>query len=98
MADATLGKLLTTSVTPRTSRLTAITENTAMSLSVSRRCLLRSIEQGNLWERDVDQSIGFGVTRNTYSAHSKFSENIQAEKVVDRSGKLEEQEQLKCTD
>ena len=26
-------------------------------------------------------------TRNTYSAHSKFSENTQAEKVVDRSGK-----------
>ena len=23
-------------------------------------------------ERDVEQSIGFGVTRNTYSAHSKF--------------------------
>ena len=41
-------------------------------------------------ERDVDQSIGFGVTRNTYSAHSKFSENTQAEKVVDRSGKLDE--------
>ena len=37
-------------------------------------------------ERDVDQSIGFGVTRNTYSAHSKFSENTQAEKVVDRTG------------
>ena len=41
-------------------------------------------------ERNVDQSIGFGVTRNTYSAHSKFSENTQAEKMVDRSGKLEE--------
>ena len=41
-------------------------------------------------ERDVDQSIGFGVTRNTYSPHCKFSENTQAEKVVDRSGKLEE--------
>ena len=41
-------------------------------------------------ERNVDHSIGFGVTRNTYSAHSKFSENTQAEKVVDRSGKLEE--------
>ena len=41
-------------------------------------------------ERDVDQSIGFGVTRNTYSAHSKFSENTQAEKVVDRSGKPDE--------
>ena len=40
-----------------------------------------SIEQGKL---------GFGVTRNTYSAHSKFSENTQAEKVVDRSGKPEE--------
>ena len=26
-------------------------------------------------ERDVDKTIGFGVTRNTYSAHSKFSEN-----------------------
>ena len=38
-------------------------------------------------ERDVDQSFGFGVTRNTYSAHSKFSENTQAEKVVDRTGK-----------
>ena len=38
-------------------------------------------------ERNIDQSIGFGVTRNTYSAHSKFSENTQAEKVVDRIGK-----------
>ena len=41
-------------------------------------------------DRNVDQSFGFGVTRNTYSAHSKFSENTQAEKVVDRSGKPEE--------
>ena len=39
-------------------------------------------------ERNVDQSVNFGVTRNTYSAHSKFSENTQAEKVVDRTGKL----------
>ena len=43
-------------------------------------------------ERDVDQSIGFGVTRNTYSAHSKFSENTRTEKVVDRSGKPEERD------
>ena len=41
-------------------------------------------------ERDVDQSVGFGVTRNTHSAHNKFTENTQAEKVVDRSGKPEE--------
>ena len=38
-------------------------------------------------ESNVDQSIGFGVTRNTYSAHSKFSENTQAEKMVDSTGK-----------
>ena len=28
-------------------------------------------------ERNVDPSIGFGVTRNTYSADSKFSENTR---------------------
>ena len=43
-------------------------------------------------ERDVDQSIGFGVTRNTYSTHSKFSENTQAEKMVDGSGKPDERD------
>ena len=32
-------------------------------------------------------SIGFGVSRNTHSAHSKFSEINQAEKMVDRTGK-----------
>ena len=41
-------------------------------------------------ERNVDQSVGFGVTRNTYCAHSKFSENTQAEKEVEGSGKLDE--------
>ena len=46
---------------------------------------------GRLQElQNVDQSVGFGVPRNTYSAYSKFSENTQAEKVVDRSVKLEE--------
>ena len=40
--------------------------------------------------RNVDQSVGFDVTRNTYSARSKFSENTQADKVVGRSGKPEE--------
>ena len=39
-------------------------------------------------ERNVDQSVNFGVTRNTHSAHSKFSENTQTEKMVDRTGKL----------
>ena len=38
--------------------------------------------------RNVDQSIGFGVTRHTYSAHSKFFESTQAEEVVARTGNL----------
>ena len=42
-------------------------------------------------ERNVDQSIGFGVTKNTYSAHSKFSVNTRTEKMVDGSGKPDEQ-------
>ena len=41
-------------------------------------------------ERNVDQSVNFGVTRNTYSAHSKFSEDIQTEKMVDGSGQPDE--------
>ena len=41
-------------------------------------------------ERNVDQSVNFGVTRNTYSAHSKFSENTRTEKMVDGSGKPDE--------
>ena len=41
-------------------------------------------------ERNVDQSVNFGVTRNTYSAHSEFSENTQTEKMVDGSGQLDE--------
>ena len=43
-------------------------------------------------ERNVDQSVNFGVTRNTYSAHSKFSENTRTEKMVDGSGKLDERD------
>ena len=43
-------------------------------------------------ERNVDQSIGFGATRNMHSAHSKFSENTQTEKMVDGSGKPDERD------
>ena len=43
-------------------------------------------------ERNVDQTIGFGVTRNTYSAHSKFSENTRTEKMVDGSRKPDERD------
>ena len=43
-------------------------------------------------ERNVDQSVNFDVTRNTYSAHSKFSENTRTEKIVDGSGKPDERD------
>ena len=92
--DATLGKLLTEAHRRQVDYCVpgAITAIQKACQSVSRRCLSCSIEQGNLWEKNVDQSVNFGVTRNTYSAHSKFSENTQAEKVVDRSGKPEERD------
>ena len=41
-------------------------------------------------KRNADQSINFGVTRNTYSVHSNFSENTQVENMVDRTGKPDE--------
>ena len=68
------------------------TENTPITavrtaVSVSQSSLSVCSIDNTVGERNVDQSIGFGVTRNTYSAHSKFSENTQAEKVVDRTGK-----------
>ena len=47
-------------------------------------------------ERKVDQSVNFGVTRNTISAHSNFSEGIQTEGIVDRSGQPDERNSLKA--
>ena len=44
----------------------------------------------------LDQSVNFGVTRNTHSAHSKFSENTRTEKMVDRSGKPDERNSSKA--
>ena len=75
------------SCSPRHTEDKPITAIQKACQSVSRHCLLCSIEQGNLREKE---SIGFGVTRNTYSAHSKFSENTRAEKMVDGSGKPDE--------
>ena len=47
-------------------------------------------------ERKVDQSVNFGVTRNTISAHSNFSEDIQTESIVDRSGQPDERNSSKA--
>ena len=84
--DATLGKLLTEAHRGQADYC----DPEGVSVSQSSLSVVFDRRGKLVGERDVDQSIIFGVTRNTYSAHSKFSENTQAEKVVDRSGKPEE--------
>ena len=81
--DTTLGKLLTEAHREHADY------RSPEGVSVSQSSLSVVFDRTGkpVGERNVDQSIGFGVTRNTYSAHSKFSENTQAEKVVDRTGK-----------
>ena len=84
--DATLGKLLTEAHREHADYC----DPEVVSVSQSSLSVVFERTGKPVGERDVDQSIGYGVTRNTYSAHSKFSEITQAEKVVDRSGKPEE--------
>ena len=84
--DATLGKLLTEAHREHADYC----DREGVSISQSSLSVVFDRTGKPVGERNVDQSIGFGVTRNTYSAHSKFSENTQAEKVVGRSGKSEE--------
>ena len=88
MDDVTLGKLLTEAHRGQADYCDP--EGVSVSQSSSSVVFDRAGKPAG--ERDVDQSIGFGVTRNTYSAHSKFSVNTKAEKVVDKSGKPEEQD------
>ena len=89
MDDATLGKLLTEA---HREHADYCDPEGVSCQSVSQSSLSVVFDGAGkpAGERVIDQSIGFGATRNTYSAHSKFSENTQAEKVVDRSGKLED--------
>ena len=87
MDDVTLGKLLTEAHRRQADYFEP--EGVSVSQSSSSSVVFDGAGKP-AGERNVDQSVGFGVTRNTYSAHSKFSENTQAEKVVDRSGKPEE--------
>ena len=88
MDDVTLGKLLT-EAHRGTSRLL---RREGMSVSQSPSSVVFDGSGKPDEERNVDQSVTFGVTRNTYSAHSKFSENTQAEKMVDGSGKPDERD------
>ena len=82
MDDTTLGKLLIEA------HREYVDYRSPEGVSVSQSSLSVVFDRTGkpVGERNVDQSIGFGVTRNTYSAHSKFSENTQAEKMVGRTG------------
>ena len=84
--DVTLGKLLTAA--HRGQADYCVPESMSVSQSSSSAVFDGSRQPDG--ERNVDQSVGFGITRNTYSAHSKFSGNTQAEKMVDGSGKPDE--------
>ena len=83
--DATLGKLLTEAHRGQADYC----DPEGVSVSQSSLSVVFDRIGEAVGESNVDQS-GFGVTRNTYSAHNKFPENTQAEKMVDRSGKPEE--------
>ena len=81
--DATLGKLLTDA------HREYADYRSPEGVSVSQSSLSVAFDRAGkpVGERNVDQSIGFGVTRNTYSAHNKFPAITQAENMVDRTGK-----------
>ena len=81
--DATLGKLLIEAHREHADYF----DPEGVSVSQSSLSVVFDRTGKPVGKRNVDQSIGFGVTRNTYSAHSKFSEITQAEKMVDRTGK-----------
>ena len=87
MDDVTLGKLLTEAHRGQADYC----EPEGMSVSQSSSVVFHGSGQPD-GERNVDQSVNFGVTRNTYSAHSKFSENTRTEKMVDGSGKPDERD------
>ena len=60
-----------------------------MSVSLSSSVMFDGSGQRD-GERMVDQSGKSGVTLNVINAHSNFSEDIQIERMVDRSGKPDE--------
>ena len=91
MDDVTLGKLLTEAHQGQADYCEP--GGMSVSESVVVVCCVRWIRKSD-GERNVDQSVNFGVTRNTYSAHSKFSENTQTEKMVGGSGKPDERDSL----
>ena len=86
--DVTLGKLLTEAHRGQVDYC----DPEGMSVSLSSSSVVFDGSGQLDGDRNVDQSVNFGVTKNTYSAHSKYSENTRTEKMVDGSGKLDERD------
>ena len=76
MDDVTLGKMLTEAHRGQADYCEP--EGVSGSQSLSSSVVFDGSEQLD-GERNVDQSVNFGVTRNTKSVHSKFSENTRTE-------------------
>ena len=76
MDDVTLGKLLTEAHRGQADYC----EPEGVSVSQSSSSVVFDGSGKPAGERNVDQSVGFGVKENTYSAHSKFSENPKLRK------------------
>ena len=85
MDDVTLGKLLTEAHRGQADYC----EPEGMSVGQSSSVVFDGSGQPD-GERNVDQSVSFGATRNTYSGYSKFSKNTRTEKMVDGSGQPDE--------
>ena len=86
MDDVTLGKMLTAAHRGQVDYCVP----GGMSVSQSSLSVVFDRTGKPAGERDVDQSGKSGVTFNVISAHSNFSEDIQIERMVDRSGKPDE--------
>ena len=82
--DLTLGKMLTEAYRGQADYC----EPEGMSVSQSSTSVVFDGSGKPDGERNVDQSVGFGITRNTYSAHSKFLETPKLRKWSIEQGNL----------
>ena len=84
MDDVVLGKLLTEAHREYDDHRSP----EGVSVSQSSLSFVFDGSEKPVGERNVNQSIGFGVTRNTYSAHSKFLKTPKLRKWSIEQGNL----------
>ena len=92
MDDLTLGKLFTEAHRGQADYYDSESMSVSQSVSQSSSSVVFDGSGKLDGVRNADQSVNFDVTRNTYSAHSKFPENTRTEKMVDGSRKLDERD------